>query len=247
MRPAEVGLPAQPAGVGLPAQPAVAGLPAQPAVPPWRRHLRSLPWSSCSPCAWRGSPRCRCRCGALTPRARLLDWRHVVMVPRPRASRNALRQTVRPCSCGLTGSSSSRPSRPNRRYCRASPSRRRPSPRPNLAKAERGSASLVAVAMMAVLFAITTGGVYVGSAVIARHRAQAAADLAALAAAVHLADGTACTQASAVARAMRTAVTQCVVEDLDVIVTVDAPLAVGRMGVGPARAAARAGPADTGS
>ena len=88
---------------------------------------------------------------------------------------------------------------------------------------------------------------YVGSAVIARHRAQAAADLAALAAAVHLADGTACTKASAVARAMRTAVTQCVVEDLDVIVTVDAPLAVGRMDVGPARAAARAGPADNGS
>ena len=50
--------------------------------------------------------------------------------------------------------------------------------------------------MMAVLLAITAGGAYVGSAVIARHRAQAAADLAALAAAVHLADGTgaACTQ-----------------------------------------------------
>ncbi len=99
--------------------------------------------------------------------------------------------------------------------------------------------------MMAVLLAITTGGVYVGSAVIARHRAQAAADLAALAAAVHLADGTdaACTQASAVARAMHTAVTLCVVEDLDVVVTADAPVSFGRLGVGPARAAARAGPA----
>ena len=90
---------------------------------------------------------------------------------------------------------------------------------------------------------------YVGSAVIARHRAQAAADLAALAAAVHLADGTdaACTQASALARAMRTALTQCVVEDLDVIVTVDAPVPFGRLGVGRARATARAGPADTAS
>ena len=99
--------------------------------------------------------------------------------------------------------------------------------------------------MMAVILAITAGGVYVGSAVIARHRAQAAADLAALAAAVHLADGTgaACTKASALARAMRTAVTQCVVEDLDVIVTVDAQVPFGRMGVGPARATARAGPA----
>ena len=103
--------------------------------------------------------------------------------------------------------------------------------------------------MMAVLLAITAGGVYVGSAVIARHRAQAAADLAALAAAVHLADGTgaACTQASALARAMRTAVTQCVVEDLDVIVTVEAQVPFGRMGVGPARATARAGPADPAS
>jgi secretion/DNA translocation related TadE-like protein len=98
--------------------------------------------------------------------------------------------------------------------------------------------------MMAVLLAITVGGVYVGSAVIARHRAQAAADLAALAAAAHLADGTAaaCTQASAVAHAMRTAVTECAVEDLDVVVTVDAPLAFGRLAIGPARATARAGP-----
>ena len=102
--------------------------------------------------------------------------------------------------------------------------------------------------MMALLMAIATGGVYVGSAVVTRHRAQAAADLAALAAAVHLVDGTgaACTRASALARAMHTAVTGCVVENLDVIVTVDAPVSLGRMGVGRARATARAGPADTG-
>jgi len=86
----------------------------------------------------------------------------------------------------------------------------------------------VAAAMMALLVAIATGGVYVGSAVVTRHRAQAAADLAAL------------------ARAMHTAVTGCVVEDLDVIVTVDAPVSLGRMGVDRARATARAGPADTG-
>lgn len=98
--------------------------------------------------------------------------------------------------------------------------------------------------MMAVLLAFTVGGVYVGSAVIARHRAQAAADLAALAAAARLAEGAdaACAQASVVAQAMRTAVTQCVVEDLDVVITVDAAVALGRFGVGPARAAARAGP-----
>jgi secretion/DNA translocation related TadE-like protein len=121
-------------------------------------------------------------------------------------------------------------------------------PRLNLISADRGSASLVAVAMMAVLLAITTGGVFVGSAVIARHRAQAAADLAALGAAQGLADGTgaACSMAFAVARAMRTAITDCVVVDLDVVVIVEATVPLGRVGVGPARATARAGPVDTG-
>jgi len=103
--------------------------------------------------------------------------------------------------------------------------------------------------MMAVLLAFTIGGVYVGSAVIARHRAQAAADLAAVAAAVHLANGTgaACSQASTLARAMSAAVAQCVVEDLDVVVTVETSLPLQLIGVGPARATARAGPVENGS
>jgi secretion/DNA translocation related TadE-like protein len=102
--------------------------------------------------------------------------------------------------------------------------------------------------MMAVLLTLTVGGVYVGSAVVARHRAQAAADLAALSAAAHLADGgeAACVHATSLARAMRTTVTGCVVDDLDVIVTVDVSVALGRFGVGPARATARAGPVEAG-
>ena len=126
--------------------------------------------------------------------------------------------------------------------------RRRRSPRLNLVRADRGSATLVAVAMMAVLMAFTTGGVYVGSAVIARHRAQAAADLTALAAAGSLVGGAgaACTQAAPLARAMGTTVTQCTVEDLDVVVTVEAAVALGRFDVGPARATARAGPVGAG-
>jgi secretion/DNA translocation related TadE-like protein len=100
--------------------------------------------------------------------------------------------------------------------------------------------------MMAVLLALTIGGVAIGSAVFARHRAQAAADLAALGAAVHLADGTdqACTLAAALAKRMHTVLAQCAVEDLDVVVTVDASVAFGRMGLGPARATARAGPVE---
>ena len=56
---------------------------------------------------------------------------------------------------------------------------------------------------------------------IARHRAQAAADLAALAAAARLPAGAdvACGQASAIADAMRVGVADCVVDGLDVVVT----------------------------
>jgi secretion/DNA translocation related TadE-like protein len=90
--------------------------------------------------------------------------------------------------------------------------------------------------MMAVLLAFTVGGFHIGSAVIARHRAQAAADLAALAGAARLADGpgAACTQAAAIAKAMDVVVAACVVDDLDVVVTIRAA---------EAQAAARAGPA----
>jgi secretion/DNA translocation related TadE-like protein len=99
---------------------------------------------------------------------------------------------------------------------------------------------------MALLLAITVGGLYVGSAVIARHRVQAAADLAALAAATRLAGGAdiACARASAIARAMDATVADCVVDDLDVVITAEASVAFGAWGVGRAYAAARAGPAD---
>jgi secretion/DNA translocation related TadE-like protein len=110
---------------------------------------------------------------------------------------------------------------------------------------DSGSASLVAVAMVAVLLALTTACVCVGSAVIARHRAQSAADLAALAAAGRLSEGAdaACTYASAVARAVQADITRCVVEELDVVVAVEVRVDLGRFGLGPARATARAGPA----
>jgi secretion/DNA translocation related TadE-like protein len=89
--------------------------------------------------------------------------------------------------------------------------------------------------MMAVLLAITVGGFHLGSAVVARHRAQAAADLSALAAASALAQGVdaACSRAALIANAMNAAVTDCTVDDLDVVITIQ---------VGKAHAAARAGP-----
>jgi hypothetical protein len=88
---------------------------------------------------------------------------------------------------------------------------------------------------MAALSAIAFGGVYVGSAVVARHRAQAVADLSA---AAHLADGASCSQASALAHAMRTDVTRSVVEDLDVVVTAEASVPLERTDLSAARATA---------
>ena len=101
--------------------------------------------------------------------------------------------------------------------------------------------------MVVVLLSVTGAGVYLGSAVVARHRAQAAADLAALAAAARLPSGpvAACDRATAVARAMRVDDAQCQVDDLDVVVTVSITVRLGVAFTGAARAAARAGPVDT--
>jgi secretion/DNA translocation related TadE-like protein len=97
--------------------------------------------------------------------------------------------------------------------------------------------------MMVVVAAVAVGGVYVGAAVVARHRAQAAADLAALAAAARLTAGheSACAQAITVNRAMGVNQIGCTVEELDVVIAVEAPVAMW----GAARAAARAGPIET--
>jgi secretion/DNA translocation related TadE-like protein len=85
-----------------------------------------------------------------------------------------------------------------------------------------------------------------GTAVVARHRAQAAADLAALAAAGRLASGgaAACASATSVVTSMRATLVDCRVEQLDVIIGVDVRVQLRRWGVGSARAQARAGPVD---
>ena len=99
--------------------------------------------------------------------------------------------------------------------------------------------------MVAAVLAVTGGVLCVGSAVIARHRAQAAADLAALAGAVRLPTGAAaaCGQAALVAHRMATRYAECRVDGLDVVVTVEVPVMLTDLGIGPARAVARAGPA----
>jgi secretion/DNA translocation related TadE-like protein len=108
---------------------------------------------------------------------------------------------------------------------------------------ETGSASIVALAMVTLLLAVTAGVAVLGSVVIARHRAQSAADLAALSSAARLMDGPriACARATSVAQAMRTAVTDCSVQGLDAVITVQAVAGVPGW---RASARARAGPAD---
>ncbi|WP_343061746.1 Rv3654c family TadE-like protein [Mycobacterium vicinigordonae] len=94
--------------------------------------------------------------------------------------------------------------------------------------------------VVAVLVCVTAAGVCLGSVVVARHRAQAAADLAALAAAAQLPQGVsaACVRATTVARQMRVADVECRLDGLDMIVTVEVPI----VRIGSARASARAGP-----
>ena len=105
-------------------------------------------------------------------------------------------------------------------------------------------ASVLAAVMVVALVALTAAAGHLGAAVIARHRAQAAADLAALAGAGALVSGPdwACARAGEIAAAMRATVASCRVDGEDVVLEVHTAVALGRWGVGPARAAARAGP-----
>lgn len=101
----------------------------------------------------------------------------------------------------------------------------------------------MAAFMVAVLAGLTVGGVWVGSAVIARHRAQAAADLAALAGAQRVPAGrtAACLGAEALAAAMGASMTGCEVYQLDIALAVQ--VRTGARFGGIAVATAKAGPA----
>jgi len=111
---------------------------------------------------------------------------------------------------------------------------------------DTGSASVsaLAVALSVLLFALF--GVTLATALHAHHRAQAAADFAALAAAIHAleGEGAACAQASSIAAANGATVSACALDGMNATVTVTvtptfAPTAA--LG-GSASASARAGP-----
>ena len=202
-----------------------------PSRPPSRPHRWWQSWC----CVWAASARWACRSAVSTPRAKLPVWRPAARVRRQRRPLAGSLRPARWCTSGRTAAwwwpGSVRP-----RRCRGSrcPPRRQQSP--NLAPGERGSATPLAAA----------GGAYLGAAVTARHRAQAAADLAALGAAGAVVSGpdAACRQATQVAARMRAVLADCRIDGLDVVLEVSVPVRLGRWGVGPARAVARAGPVD---
>lgn len=114
---------------------------------------------------------------------------------------------------------------------------------------ERGSAGVWLLALCGVLALACVAGVLVGAAIVSRHRAGAAADLAALAAAGRVLDGeaAACATAADVSAAMGARVRSCALTGEIASVTVVVDVRLGRFGVSQAEAHARAGPAGTAS
>lgn len=104
---------------------------------------------------------------------------------------------------------------------------------------DSGSATIWAVGAMAALVALAVLVLQLGSAVSTRHRAESAADLAALAVAAHALEGpdAACARARVVTDGMDAELVRCEVDGWDAVVEVDAG-----SGLGAGRGRARAGP-----
>ncbi|MEU4315492.1 Rv3654c family TadE-like protein [Nocardia sp. NPDC024068] len=97
---------------------------------------------------------------------------------------------------------------------------------------------------LAALIVLTVLVVQVGAVVVARHRVQAAADLAALAAAGELRSGAdaGCAAAESLGRRMNVRVERCAVSGWDVLISAEQKVPVGPFGERSIRAVARAGP-----
>ncbi len=112
---------------------------------------------------------------------------------------------------------------------------------------DRGSATVLVLGAVGVLLAMTVGALWVVSAVVAAHRAQAAADLAALAVAAALVRGeptaTACGEGVALAARNGGRLASCQAgPDFSVELVVQVGATVSRVGTATARS--RAGPAE---
>lgn len=111
---------------------------------------------------------------------------------------------------------------------------------------DQGLATIWAAGASAALIAVAALAMWLGAAVTTRHRASAAADLGALAAASHATSGGrhACARAGWVVERMGGRLTSCRLAGLDALVEValEPSGVLGRFG--PATARARAGPAE---
>lgn len=112
---------------------------------------------------------------------------------------------------------------------------------------DRGSAAIWVLALSGVLLLAGTGSVLAGLAMISRHEAGTAADLAALAAASQALSGeaAACAAADQIARDNRAQLESCALGGDGIVgVAVTVTVRFGSLGLGVARAEARAGPAE---
>lgn len=109
---------------------------------------------------------------------------------------------------------------------------------------DRGAASVVGAFVALTLVVVTALLVSVGASVAARHQAQSAADLSALAGAMALRSGeeAGCAAVRESAERMGAVTAGCVVEGWDVQVEVRVPIMLLRFGSREAVARARAGP-----
>jgi secretion/DNA translocation related TadE-like protein len=114
--------------------------------------------------------------------------------------------------------------------------------------AESGVAAVWAATAVSVLMAVLLVGLDLGGAVAGRHRAAAAADLAALAAAGHAIHGTgpACDRARRLAEQMGGRLAVCRLVGWEALVEVHVEVGTTLPGIGPAIGRARAGPAPAG-
>lgn len=106
-----------------------------------------------------------------------------------------------------------------------------------------GVATVLACICGLALVAVTTLVIQLGAAVVARHRAESAADLGALAGAGVVLDGAAaaCAEAARLVAANAASLDDCTVEGADVVVMVSVAVRVGPLR-GTAAGRARAGP-----
>ncbi|WP_082393620.1 Rv3654c family TadE-like protein [Nocardia arizonensis] len=109
---------------------------------------------------------------------------------------------------------------------------------------ERGGATVLGCLALTALLSLTLMIAQIGVVAVARHRAQAAADLGALAAAGALDSGVeaGCAEGGEVVRRMSMRIRGCEVDEWDATVSVEGNVPIGLLGQRTVHAVARAGP-----